>query len=419
MNPSNRYRWYVLVILTGVYIFNFIDRQILVIIQEQIKADLDLTDTQLGLLTGLAFAIFYVTLGLPIARYADKNNRKNVVSVALVVWSGMTAISGLVTNYTQLLLARIGVGIGEAGGSPPSHSIISDYFPPEKRATALSFYSMGIYLGILLGFIVGGVIAANYGWRMAFYALGIPGIIYAVLVFFTVKEPIKGMSDASKKAAEDPPNFFKVVKYLFGKKTFLYASFGCGLHTFITYGVGNFFPPFLMRVHDMDVATIGIWLGLTTGIGGALGTFLGGYWADRRRNRDLRWYFWVPIIAGIVNIPFSIILFFSDNTTLVLVSTLFTNALTAMYLGPMIAVTHSMVSAKMRAVASAILFFMLNLIGLGLGPMVIGALSDVLEPSFGQLSLRWAFTSTFVVGFGSLILFYLASKHYRNDVLVQ
>ena len=166
---SNRYRNYVLLVLTGVYTFNFIDRQILVILQEPIKADLGLSDTQLGLLTGLAFAVFYVTLGIPIARWADKSNRKNITSLALVIWSGMTAISGFAQNFTHLLLARIGVGVGEAGGSPPAHSIISDYFPPEKRATALSIYSMGVYIGVFLGFIVGGIIGQKYGWRMAFW----------------------------------------------------------------------------------------------------------------------------------------------------------------------------------------------------------------------------------------------------------
>ena len=415
--PSNKYRWYVVWVLTGVYIFNFIDRQILVIIQESIKVDLGLSDLQLGLLSGFAFAIFYVTLGLPIARYADKNNRKNVVSVALVVWSAMTAVSGLVTNFTQLLLARIGVGIGEAGGSPPSHSIISDYFPPEKRATALSVYSMGIYLGILLGFVVGGYILTNYGWRMAFYCLGIPGIIYAILVYFTVREPKKGMSDEiALSDNEDEPSFMDVVNLLMSKKTFVFAAVACGFHTFITYGVGNFLPSFLIRVHGLEVGYIGIWLGLSMGIGGAAGTFFGGYIADKLKHRDALWYFWVPIIAGFLNIVPSIILIFGGDPTVVLISTLFTNFLTAMYMGPMLAMSHSLVKANMRAFTSAVFFFFLNLIGLGLGPTVIGALSDLLEPTYGIYSLRWAFVSTFGIAIISMILFYMASKNYKADL---
>jgi len=189
---SGGYRKYVLLALTGVYIFNFIDRQILVILQESIKAELDLSDTQLGLLTGFAFAIFYVTLGLPVARLADRSNRRNIITIALTIWSAMTAISGLASNFVQLLLARIGVGIGEAGGSPPAHSMISDYYPKNKRATALAIYSTGIYIGILLGYLLGGWLDEYFGWRRALMVLGVPGVIYAVIFYFTVQEPPRG-----------------------------------------------------------------------------------------------------------------------------------------------------------------------------------------------------------------------------------
>ena len=409
-NPqySQRYKAYVLLILTGVYTFNFIDRQILVIIQESIKAELGLSDTQLGLLTGFTFAVFFVTLGLPIARFADKNNRRNVVTWALAIWSGMTAISGLVTNFFQLLLARVGVGVGEAGGSPPAHSMISDYFPAHQRATALSIYSMGIYVGILAGYSIGGWIDATYGWRMAFYALGIPGIIYALLLFFTVKEPPKGHSDVavtadfSKKkipgsafselTSEAPKeaSFWEVVQILLSKKTFIFIAFACGLHTFSNYGVGNFFAPFLARVHGMPVEDIGIWLGITSGFGGIIGTFLGGFLADKYGRKDLRWYMWIPIIAGLLNFPFSYFAFFSGNLNVVLATYFMTALLTALYLGPSIAVTHNLIDAKKRALASAILFLVLNFIGLGLGPVAIGIISDYLSADYGAESLRYA-----------------------------
>ena len=401
--------------LTIVYTFNFIDRQILVILQEPIKAELGLTDTQLGLLTGLAFAALYVTLGIPIARWADLSNRKNIVSISLALWSAMTAISGSVTSFFQLLLARIGVGIGEAGGSPPSHSIISDYFPPEKRATALSIYSTGIYIGILLGYIIGGVIAQQYGWRMAFYAIGIPGILFAIWIYFTVKEPIKGQSDVQVTEETNPP-IREVFNKLMSSKTFVFLAVGSGFHTFGTYGVGNFLPSFLQRVHEVDIATAGIVLGLTTGIGGAIGTYLGGFWADMLHGRDKRWYMWVPIIAGVVNIPFSLILFFTGNATMAMVMTFFTGALTAFYLGPCIAVCHSLVNAKMRAFTSAIFFFVLNLIGLGLGPLTIGLASDYFTPQFGNLSLRWAFFITVFTGLISMVMFILASRSYTQEL---
>ena len=434
---SQRYKAYVLLILTGVYTFNFIDRQILVIIQESIKAELGLSDTQLGLLTGFTFAVFYVTLGLPIARFADKNNRRNVVAWALAIWSGMTAISGLVTNFFQLLLARVGVGVGEAGGSPPAHSMISDYFPAHQRATALSIYSMGIYVGILAGYSLGGWIDATYGWRMAFYALGIPGIIYALLLFFTVKEPPKGHSDAavtadfSKKkipgsafsevTGEGPKeaSFWEVVRILLSKKTFIFVAFACGLHTFGNYGVGNFFAPFLARVHGMPVEDIGTWLGITSGFGGIIGTFLGGFLADKYGRKDLRWYMWIPIIAGLINLPFSYFAFFDGNLNVVLFTYFMTALLTALYLGPSIAVTHNLIDAKKRALASAILFLVLNFIGLGLGPLGIGMISDYLSADYGAESLRYAFTITWVTGIISLILFYLGSKNYQNEALVK
>jgi len=410
-----RYKWYVLTILTIVYTFNFIDRQILVILAVPIKADLGLSDTQIGLLTGLAFAALYVVLGIPIARYADQNNRKNVVAASLAVWSTMTVLSGTATNFMQLLLTRIGVGIGEAGGSPPSHSIISDYFPPENRATALSIYSMGIYFGIFLGFIVGGVIAHHFGWRVAFYVLGIPGILMAVILYFTVREPIKGNSDA-QALEEGMPTLREVIKTLLRNRTFMYLSLGCGFHTFITYGVGNFLPSFMYRVHGIDIAHAGIVLGITMGIGGAIGTFAGGYLGDRLRNKDMRWYIWVPIIAGLVNNIPSVFLIFSGNAQIALWVTLFTSMFTAFYLGPVIAVCHSLVSAKMRSFTSAILFFILNLIGLGFGPLVIGYLSDIFMPTYGNLSLRYAFLASFVAGIISLIFFILASRSYLDDL---
>jgi predicted MFS family arabinose efflux permease len=399
---SKSYKRYVLFILTGVYAFNFIDRQILVILQEPIKADLDLSDTQLGLLTGFAFALLYVTLGLPIARYADKNNRKKVVSISLVVWSAMTALSGMAQNFMHLLMARVGVGIGEAGGSPPAHSIISDYYEPEKRATALSIYSTGVYIGICLGFLIGGIIAQNYGWRMALYALGIPGILYAVLVWFTIKEPIKGRM---------------VVKTLLQKKTFIFLSLATGFQAFGNYGTGNWLAPFLGRSHGMELATIGITLGLIAAVGGGIGTFMGGYLTDKMQKKDIRWYFWLPALAIIINIPLSVYVFFGENTQLMLGVLVLNYFLSALYLGPAIAVTHNLVSAKMRAFASAVLFFVLNTIGLGFGPLVIGMLSDWLEPTYGTDALRWAFTCTIFTGIIAAGLLYMASKYYSRDLL--
>ncbi len=413
---SKRYTNYVLFILTGVYTFNFIDRQILVILQESIKAELGLTDTQLGLLTGLTFALFYVTLGIPIARLADRSNRRNIVAGSLALWSIMTAVSGFAANFVHLLLARIGVGVGEAGGSPPAHSMISDYFPPERRATALSIYSTGIFIGILFGYLAGGWIDEFFGWRTAFFVIGVPGVIYALLLLVTVKEPPKGHTDISLKADGLETSFWQVLKYLMSKKTFVYVALACGIHTFTLYGIGNFFAPFLARVHGMSIGVIGTWLGLAVGVGGIIGTFMGGYLTDKYGRGNIKMYMLIPVYAGLMALPLSLGQFLLDDATVVVILHFGTTLLTSVYLGPSIAVTHNLVNAKMRAMASAILFFALNLIGLGLGPLTIGYISDILEPTYGQESLRWAFCFSFIPAFIALFLFYKASQHYSADL---
>ena len=270
---SKNYRRYVLFLLTMVYALNFIDRQILVVLSESIKVDMDLSDSQLGLLTGFAFAIFYVSVGIPIARFADKSNRKNIVACAVAVWSGMTALSGLTQNYWQLLLARIGVGVGEAGGSPPSHSILSDYYPAKERGRAMSIYSMGVYLGVLIGFGVGGWINEHYGWRIAFFAVGLPGLVIAALVHLTIREPLRGIADGNTQSKQI--DFKQTLNTLWQLHSFRYFSVAAGLTAFCSYGIGNFLPSFLVRTHEFSAAQVGSALMLVSGVGGALGTFLG------------------------------------------------------------------------------------------------------------------------------------------------
>lgn len=412
---NDRYKWIVLATLTMVYVFNFIDRQVLVILQEPIKAELGLSDTQLGLLTGLTFAALYVILGIPIARFADKSNRKNIIVASLALWSFMTALSGMSKNFIHLFLARMGVGIGEAGGSPPAHSIISDYFPPKKRATALSIYSTGIYIGILIGFVIGGVLAKNYGWRTAFYSLGIPGILFSIILYFAVKEPIKGRLD-DIDLSNVKPTLKDVLSSLLKKKTFVFIALASGFNAFGIYGISNFSPSFLARVHHIDIATAGIVLGLAMGVGGGIGTFLGGYLSDKLSHKDMRWHIWVPMISGTLAIPFIYLFIFSDSIEMVYFSLFFTSLLTALYLGPTIAITHSVVNAKMRAFSSAILFFVLNLIGLGCGPLMIGFLSDLFQPTYGDFSIRWAYCATFVSVIITIGFQYLASKNYLKDL---
>lgn len=385
---SNGYRWYVLFVLTGLYTFNFIDRQILVILQEPIKVDLGLSDTELGLLSGFAFAVIYVIAGIPIARMADKGNRRNIVTVALIVWSGMTAVSGLAQNYWQLLLARLGVATGEAGGSPPSHSMISDIFKKEERATALAVYSTGINFGSLIGLLAGGWIAQFFEWRVAFFVVGVPGLIYALLVRFSVQEPPRGFAEKIV-VVEDSPSMWEVAKVLLSRPTFRHMAVASGLHAFIGYGAANFAPSFYVRVHGMEIGPVGTWLA-AAGITGAIGTFLGGYLTDKMMIKDSRWYLWVPGLSTIITLPFSMIIYNTGNVNLALGLQFITGLTFSMYLAPNLALAHSLVGLRMRAMSSAVLFFILNIIGMGLGPLVVGAVSDFLAPSYGNESIRYA-----------------------------
>ncbi|MEZ0539048.1 spinster family MFS transporter [Fibrella arboris] len=415
---SGLYRSYVLVMLTLVYVFNFVDRQLLVILQESIKKELHLSDTQLGALSGFTFALFYVTLGIPIARLADRTNRRNIVAASLGLWSIMTACSGLVHNFLQLLLARIGVGVGEAGGSPPAHAMISDYFPPDKRSTALSIYSTGIYFGVLTGFLMGGYLSQQLGWRSAFFVVGLPGVIFSWVFYLSVKEPRRGATDTDTTSAGASPSLSEVVKRLYSTKTFVYLAMATGLHVFCIYGLLNWAPSFLSRIHGMKNTEIGALLGPIFGIGGAIGSFAGGFLTDHFGKTDKRWYLNMSAYAIILSIPCVAGALFLQNTVYSIIFLGVSASLHSMYLGPSVAVAHSLVPASMRSLTSAILFFVLNFIGLGFGPLVVGMLSDGLAPSLGAQSLRWAMSIIIIMSIGSTTLFLIAARKLTADLQV-
>ena len=391
VNPyaSKKTRNYALGLLTVVYSFNFIDRQLLSILQESIKVDLSLSDSKLGLLTGFAFALFYVTAGIPIARIADRSNRRNIVAIAIGLWSFMTAISGFVQNYGQLLAARVGVGVGEAGGSPPPHSIVSDIFPPERRASALAFYSTGVNLGILFGFLFGCWLNEFFGWRVAFVVVGVPGILIAFLVRRTLAEPIRGLNENKQVPAALVP-FKDVMSLLWSRRSFRHLALAAGLNALAAYGTLNWQASFFIRSHGMTTGELGTWLALSSGLFGAIGVFAGGIIADRLAPRDKRWYVWLPAIAGFISLPFMLIVFLTSSQYLALIVAFVPGLLFNVYLGTTIATSHALVGQRMRATASAILFLILNIIGLGLGPWSVGMLSDYLQPSLGAESLRYA-----------------------------
>ncbi len=408
-------RNYALGSLLVVYTFNFVDRQILSILLEAIKLDLALTDTQLGMLTGFAFALFYATLGIPIARWADRGNRVNIISLALLIWSGMTALSGLAQNYWQLLTARIGVGVGEAGCSPPAHSLIADYFPQSNRATALGVYSLGIPVGILFGFLAGGWINEFFGWRVAFFVVGIPGILLAALVRLTLREPVRGMADGIT-APVTQPTIGETLRFLSQKKSFKHLAFGGSLTAFVGYGLVTWVPSFLQRSHGMETGEIGTYLGLILGIPGGVGIVLGGYLSDRLGAKNKAWSLWIVSIALLLAVIPTIFVFLVDNQYLALSLLIAPVLLGNFYQATTFSQTQGLVNLRMRAVAAAILLFILNIIGLGLGPQVVGLISDQLHSRFAHDSLRYSLLICSFANVWSAYHYYQAGRYLQEDL---
>ena len=382
-------RRYAMVLLTVVYMFNFIDRQILSILLPAIKAEFAVSDAFLGWLSGTAFALFYVTLGIPIGYYADRANRRNLIAGALALWSAMTAVCGLAMNVWHLLLARIGVGVGEAGCSPPAHSIISDLYPPTQRSAAMGFYSLGISAGIMFAFLAGGWVVENIGWREAFFVVGAPGIVLAVIVRLTLPEPARGASE-SRSDSGASPSFSLVFRFLLQRRSFVHLSLAAGLASFVGYATISFIPTFMARSFDWGMAKLGFWLGLIVGIVGGVGYFFGGLIADRLGRAGFRRsMFFIAIAMLLTSLFFAAMLLATTPERALLLFMLPILTMNA-YLAPSFSLTQGLVSLRMRALASAIMLLVINVIGLGLGPWLTGELSDYLTPRFGAEAMRYA-----------------------------
>jgi len=418
---SSRYRGYVLGLFVIVNVFNYLDRQILSILLEPIKRDLRLSDTALGFLTGIAFALFYTFAGIPIARWADRGVRRTIIALGVAIWSGMTALTGFAQTFTQLALARIGVGIGEAACSPPAHSLLSDYFPPERRGTALSIFALGVPFGIMLGYIAGGWVNANFGWRTAFLVVGAPGLLLALITRFTLREPPRGYAEGlSTRTTSTTESTLDVLRFLWRLRSFRHLSLAAALHAFYGYGALAFIPAFMMRLQGMtDTAELGLWLGAIAGAFAGVGTYLGGTMGDRlsASKGDMRWYMWFPAWATLLSIPFAFLFYlWPDGRTALLLSAP-GSVLGPMYIGPTFAMVQGLVKIHMRATASAIVLFIINLIGLGLGPQIVGTLSDLLTPTLGVASIRYALLSVVVVGsLWSTLHYMLAARTLREDL---
>ena len=412
---SPGYARYALGLLFLVYVFNFVDRQILSILLEPIKQDLGVSDTAMGFLTGIAFALFYTVAGIPIARLADRGSRRTIIAVGLALWSAMTAASGVAASYAQLALARIGVGVGEAACTPPAHALLADYFPPERRATALAIYGMGIHVGILFGFLVGGWMNEMFGWRQAFFVVGLPGVVLAVVVRLTLREPVRGAADGRV----DGPTML-AARHALGEvwslRSLRHMALGAGLHSFAGYGLAAWGPAFLARVHHMRSAEIGTWLGLVTGIGGGLGAVAGGVVADRLGRRDARWTLWVPAIASTVEVPLLLAFLLLPSERAALLLAVPAVLAGAMWLGPVFAATQSLVRPAMRAFTASLLLFVVNLIGLGLGPQVVGLLNDVLAPTYGPSAVRYSLCLVAITNLWAAAHFTWAARTVRHEL---
>jgi MFS family permease len=415
------YANYVLGVLTLCYVVNVMDRsQILAASIQAIKSEFQASDFQLGLLTGIPFALFYSFMGIPIAAWADRSNRRNVLAVAAATWSAMTALFGMSVNYTMLFAARVGTAIGEAGGSPPSHSLISDYFPKSRRGTAFSVYALAVPIGTSLGAALGGWGNQNLGWRMTFVVAGLPGLVLALVVWLTVREPSRGLGDGVSRAVAEKtaaPGMLAVLRFLWHRPSFRHLSLAAALHSVVWYASGAFNNAFLQRSHQMSVAEAGYWISVLSAIAG-FGTFLGGFAADRLSTRtgDRRWYLWIPGAATLLCVPFQFLAYLSPNLTTVLPSFVGLMLMAAVFFGPSFAMTQALATLRMRSVATSLLLFIQTLIGNGLGPSVTGFISDWLRPSMQQDSLRYALVIIGVVNVWAALHYLIGARTLRQDL---
>jgi len=412
------YQYYVLAVLVLGYVFNVVDRGVLAILQLDIREQLEISRTAMGLLTGLGFGLFYAVMGIPIARLADRWSRVNVLALAVALWSAATALCGAAYNFVSLAIFRTATGVGEAGGSPPSHSLISDYFPTSRRATALAIYAMSVPFGTALGNVASGWSNQYFGWRLTFVFVGLPGVLVALLAWATIKEPPRGYADGRKVRANDQaPPFMTVFRFLLTRRSFMHMSIAAALHAVMWYAGSNWNAEFFRGYHGMSSGVAGNYLA-TFALVGAIGSFLGGFLADRLSVRwnDKRWYMWVPGVACLAMVPLQFVSYLSLNLSLVVPTFSVMVVLASMFFGPSFSVAQSIATVRMRAVSASVLLFIQSIIGLTLGAALPGTISDLLAPTSGGLALPYAMV---IVGFANIwaaVHYFLGARSYRADL---
>jgi len=404
----------VLFMLVLVYTLNIVDRQIISILAVPIKAELGLSDTQLGLMGGLAFALFYTGLGIPVALLADRFSRTWIMTVALATWSLMTAVCGLAGNFWQLFLCRVGVGVGEAGGVAPAYSLIADVFPAAQRARALSVYSFAVPIGTALGIVFGGVIASLVNWRMAFFLVGAAGLILAPIFRLTIREPVRGQFDRPRDNRK-PPGFKTILATLSRKPSFWLLAAGASCSSMMGYGAMFWLPSFFVRSFKLTLLHASLVYGAVLLIGGLAGLWAGGWLGDRFARHDRAQFARIPAMAFLATVPLYALAVLSPNLGLTLGLLLVPTALALVWLGPVLSAIQNLVQPNMRATTSAVFLFTINLLGIGLGIYAMGALSDGLRLQFGEDSLRYAILAGSGCYIFAAIFFFLAARRLNED----
>lgn len=416
-NPG--YKYYALLMLVMVYAINIMDRQVLALLLQDIKLELALTDTQLGLLGGVAFAFFYSVMGIPLARWADRGSRKTVLVWCLVLWSAATVLCGFAIGFITLIAARIATAIGEAGSSPASHAMIADHFKPKERATALAIFALGVPLGSIIGNLASGWLNEYFAWRVVFVAVGAPGIVVALLMHHLLHDAVEAAPSHDRTDGRDTsgPHLGASLQSLAGRRSYVHMCLAAGLHSVVWYAGSTWNASFLIRSHDIGTGAAGSWIASFAVIG-LFGTFFGGFVADRMalKKREQRWYLWIPCIAILVSIPFQFFSYLSESLVATIAAFWVMTALAATFFGPSYAVSQTLAAPQARALAASILIFVQTLIGLGAGPFLVGIMSDYLAPTMGEDSLRYALVAVGIVNLWSAYHYFQAGTHYREDL---
>ena len=415
---GSAYAWYAVALLFFTNTLNQIDRSLVGILLEPIKKELGVSDTAMGLLVGFGFVVFYTALGIPMARWADRGTRRTIIAASLAFWSAMTALIGVTRSYWELAAARLGVGAGEAGSGPASHSLLSDYFPQHQRARALALLGAGGYVGGSFGWLAGGWLEALVGWRNAFIWLGLPGVLLAVLIRATLREPPRGQMDRPGTDLEGL-SVSAALRTLATTRSYLYLQLGGCCYVFGSYGVSTWLAAYFQRVHGVPLQVVGTWIGLIGLVCGLAGSFVGGWAGDVLSRRDPRWLVWVPLSTVVGALPFTTLFLLAPSAGQAFAFYAPHALISAMYVGPIFAVTQAIVKVRLRALAAAVHLFTVNLVGLGFGPFVVGALNDALRPGMGDGAIRYTMLLAACGHLGTCVFLLLAARHVRADLARQ